>query len=177
MAAALLCTGACTNSVERSPAADGGVDGASDSGSADGSAPGPGRCVGAGDCIPWACHCSDGSALRSATICAAGRCAEGELTCEFLCEEAGGLTSFEPWPNVIGSAECDDYCAEGDGLACPGDIGCDSTFHCLVPEGSCPAAHRATLACNVAEGTWECSPSGGRRVSSIGCSAFEDLCE
>jgi hypothetical protein len=158
---------ACSSSRDREAASEG-----TDAGTME-EAP---TCDGADECVPWRCECADGTVQMSGTVCAAGRCADGAGSCEVLCREAGGLTSYEAWPHVIGSPECDAWCARGDALACPMDVGCNPAFFCLVEEGSCAAAKRAALQCTVDEGEWACGAAGSRSSSST-CPSFDELCD
>jgi hypothetical protein len=137
----------------------------------------PAACTGAMECNPDQCVCNDGDTAETPTICLEGSCGQGsnDSFCASVCQSHGGVKTIEPHPNVATSAECDAWCAKGASLAC-GSTTCDRFFFCGVDKGSCEAAKRAALQCEVDKGTWACSEHGNSWSVGAPCPTFKELC-
>lgn len=116
-------------------------------------------CQSSDECTEWQCVCGDGFQL-GLSECMAGECATADQACGGVCSQHGGVTSAVPTPSVASSPECDAFCAKVESLGCKSSF-CDRHAFCRVELGSCEAAARAKLACQVEKGAWQCGDGTG----------------
>jgi hypothetical protein len=121
----------------------------------------------------WWCSC-DG--ISSVGLPATYTQEQAEAACADACGDAGGTPTVEPKLNVIGTPECDAFCAKADALGCPGDTCAErADFWCQVSANSCPAAELASLECETQNGTFSCDADSWK-MSAQGCGTFSELC-
>ena len=137
----------------------------------------PVACTTAMECNPDQCVCNDGETVETGSACLQGSCMQGgnEMFCASSCQTHGGVKTIEAHPNVATSAECDAWCAKGASLSC-GATTCDRFFFCGVSKGSCEAAQRAFLQCEVDKGMWACSEHSNSWSVGAACPTFKELC-
>lgn len=142
----------------------------------DGGATGTG-CTHSTDCPYVSCVCEDDT-KGGGSICSMYVCTPAQSFCDQMyCSKHGGTKSATETPrqSVVGSAECNAFCARITALQCPsGPVACNQEFWCEVHQGSCPEAARAELQCKADTATFKCEDKGWSSSSS--CSSFQELC-
>ena len=124
-------------------------------------------------CIPDLCTCNDGTGRQTTNNCSGGQCVDQTSECTQLCG-AAGVADAGPLDTVIGSAECNTFCAKATSQ-CP-SASCEELFFCVVPSGECEASLRAFLQCEVDTGTWACAQNGNGWSVGSTCSRHTELC-
>lgn len=124
-------------------------------------------------CLPLVCTCNDGTTGQTSYSCKNGQCVDESSECAQRCGDAG-VAGVAPLDTVIGSAECNSFCAKATS-ECPSAT-CDQLFFCAVPAGECEASLRASLQCEIDTGTWSCAENGNGWSVGSGCSRHTELC-
>lgn len=138
----------------------------SSSGSAGSAGTGSG-CQTTDDCIHWLCVCKDGN-TGSRANCVQGTCGGPEI-CDTKCTDHGGVASVSEQPTVRDSPECTAFCNKVASLNCGGTLRCDTWFWCALDANECAEQKRASLQCEVDNGTWQCIGPNGWGESAPGC--------
>ena len=95
--------------------------------------------------------------------------------CTDVCEPMGGVESVTPYVTLVGTAECDAFCAKADALGCGGSsCASNADFWCEVGPKDCAEAVKAQLTCSVEQGSWSCDGSSWTMTSS--CGTFPEAC-
>ena len=174
-ALALLLAGCASKSSSDTPdAGEGGSDAQTDAPAlADAGA----GCTTTDQCDPSDCVCRDGTSRQIAgSTCPGGGCVAPGVACAPVCAQSGGATSSTPAPNVVGSQQCDAFCAKALSLKCPEGSSCRPYYNCAVPPGECPASVTAELACQLEAGAWSCDTFGDWVVNSKCTGVFTGMC-
>jgi len=126
----------------------------------------PIACVDEVDCPAYSCGCADGSNWLVFAACQDGSCATSTDECERDCVNRGGVehAADAPNPTVVGSPECEDWCArlvaESARLGCGGFERCPLYAECAIIEGECSAKARERLACMAESAEFTCTDDG-----------------
>jgi hypothetical protein len=134
-------------------------------------------CMASDQCDPSDCVCGDGTARQvTGSMCNGGACVAPATACAPICAQNGGVQSSVAAPNVVGSSECNAFCAKALSLKCPEGTSCRPYFNCTIPPGECPASVSAELNCQLEAGTWGCDTFGDWIVGSTCMGMFNGMC-
>ena len=78
--------------------------------------------------------------------------------------------------SLVGTPECDAWCARVDELACPSSDDCGEDFFCRVDveDGECAESKRAYLACGADTAMFSCTETGWTAASN--CELDNSVC-